>query len=43
MIRMEHPELPKSTEDKPVQLWAKKKDVEVRRDNSSPSLPFSRN
>jgi SWI/SNF-related matrix-associated actin-dependent regulator of chromatin subfamily A3 len=31
MIKMEHPELPKSVDDKPVQLWAKKKDVEVRR------------
>ncbi|GAA6041170.1 hypothetical protein JCM8097_004150 [Rhodosporidiobolus ruineniae] len=28
MIRMEHPELPRSTEDKPVQLWQKKKDLE---------------
>ncbi|GAA5887951.1 hypothetical protein JCM6882_000812 [Rhodosporidiobolus microsporus] len=28
MIKMEHPELPKTTEDKPVQLWAKKKDVD---------------
>ncbi|GAA5865684.1 hypothetical protein JCM8547_002749 [Rhodosporidiobolus lusitaniae] len=27
MIKMEHPKLPKTPEDKPVQLWAKKKDV----------------
>ncbi|GAA5820659.1 hypothetical protein JCM11251_003100 [Rhodosporidiobolus azoricus] len=28
MIRMEHPQLPQTTEDKAVQLWVKKKDVE---------------
>ncbi|GAA5999891.1 hypothetical protein JCM10207_005958 [Rhodosporidiobolus poonsookiae] len=28
MIRMEHPELPRTQEDKPVQLWTRKADVE---------------
>ncbi|BGP16641.1 hypothetical protein JCM10213_000443 [Rhodosporidiobolus nylandii] len=28
MISMEHPELPKTVDDKPVQLWTKKKDLE---------------
>ncbi|GAA5863228.1 hypothetical protein JCM3774_000820 [Rhodotorula dairenensis] len=28
MIRMEHPELPKTAEDAPVQLWAKRQDLQ---------------
>lgn len=29
MIRMEHPELPKTPDDPPVQLWQMKHDAEV--------------
>lgn len=29
MIRMEHPELPKTVDDAPVQLWAKRQDLQV--------------
>lgn len=29
MIKMEHPELPKTVDDPPAQLWAKREDTQV--------------
>ena len=31
MVKMEHPQLPKTIDDAPVQLWLMKKDSKVRR------------
>lgn len=30
MIKMEHPELPKTPDDPPVQMWTMKEDSQVR-------------